>query len=259
MKLRIATWNLERPRSDQAEKLAMLEAKMESIHADIWILTETHAGAKPGQGFSCVATKTIHNGRAHTAGEKRVTIWSRLSILSEIPTHDQETAVCSQISTPAGNILVYGTIIPYGGAATKYPYRSAEADQSGKSTWQLHSESILRHEADWKRIISEHQHLCCCVGGDFNQNRDGSRWYGNNRVRQQLTDSLRACGLSCVTEEDFRASGKLYSRANIDHLCVSEPFSDAVLAVGAWEACEINGKRLTDHNGVWIDLSLTLN
>jgi exonuclease III len=46
----------------------------------------------------------------------------------------------------------------------------------------------------------------------------------------------------------------LQTRANIDHICLSQAISDGVKNVGAWEAGEDNnGKPISDHNGVWVD------
>lgn len=43
--MKIATWNVKRPRMDQRKKLAALQSRMQSIDVDIWILTETHLDA----------------------------------------------------------------------------------------------------------------------------------------------------------------------------------------------------------------------
>ena len=40
MTLRIATWNLQRPRADQSEKISVLKSRMREVDADIWILTD---------------------------------------------------------------------------------------------------------------------------------------------------------------------------------------------------------------------------
>jgi len=71
-------------------------------------------------------------------------------------------------------------------------------------------------------------------------------------IRHQL-DTI---GLHCVTEKDFRATEKLKTRANIDHICLSQPLADREIHLSAWEAGEDGqGKRLSDHNGIWIDLA----
>jgi hypothetical protein len=255
MKLRIATWNIERPQTGQTEKIDALVARMQAIDADIWILTEAHAGVSPGSDYSCVATTTINNPLTHTPGENRTSIWSRLPINAPIETHDPETAVCADIETPFGPILIYGTVIPYHAAGTKYPYRSSREDITGKKAWQLHYESIALHKADCSRLQALYPNHHFCLGGDLNQNRDGRRWYGTIKGRELLTTTLETCKLTCVTEEDFVARGDLKERSNIDHLCLSEGLSSKVKGVGVWDVeYYAPKKRLSDHNGVWVDL-----
>ena len=62
--LRIATWNVERPkgRSD-APAVAFFKA-VQAVQADIWILTETHDSLSPGAGFTAV-TNSAQTDRAH--------------------------------------------------------------------------------------------------------------------------------------------------------------------------------------------------
>jgi len=255
MKLRIATWNLERPQSTKPEKMAALSERMQAIDSDIWILTEAHQTASPALGYTSVCTSTIKDPLTHSEGECRTAIWTRLPINQIVETHDPETAVCIEIETTFGPMLVYGTVIPYHAAGTKYSYRSGEEDVTGKKAWQLHYESIARHSADWKRIRSEHPNHHFCCGGDFNQNRDGRRWYGTKQGRQLLGDALQENGLACATEEDFRGTGKLTSRANIAHICLNQERTRKLTEVGAWEAGLLpNAKRLSDHNGVWVDI-----
>jgi hypothetical protein len=72
-----------------------------------------------------------------------------------------------------------------------------------------------------------------------------------------LSDALKAAGLVCVTEEDFVATGKLKTKSSVDHICLDSRLADQVKFVGAWEAgCLKDGTRLTDHNGVYVDVEL---
>ena len=94
------------------------------------------------------------------------------------------------------------------------------------------------------------------AGGDFNQNRDGARWYGTNRNRKLLSDALAETGLVCVTEVDFVRSGKLSDRHTVDHICLDDRLAASVSAVGAWERANSDGQQLSDHSGVYVDVSL---
>ena len=253
MKLRIATWNLERPRTHKTDKINALKQKMQMINADIWILTESHEAMSPNENYQGAHTEHIES--RHTDGERRSSIWSRFPINQIIETHDPETAVCVDLQTPEGPVIVYATVIPYDGAGTGYPYRSGMEFVEGLKTMELHRASIERHRTDWQRIRAEHPDHEFIVAGDFNQHRDGVGSYGA-RGREPLSNALSASMLSCVTEQDFKALGKLTTRRNLDHICLSQRLVSKVTEVDAWEAGTLpNGKRHSDHNGVWVDLA----
>jgi endonuclease/exonuclease/phosphatase family metal-dependent hydrolase len=90
------------------------------------------------------------------------------------------------------------------------------------------------------------------AAGDYNQHRDGVGQYGTAEVRQLLSAALDEAKLTCVTEADFVASLGL-SRRNIDHVCLSSALASAVTDIQAWEGT-IAGTRLSDHNGITVDL-----
>lgn len=248
MKIRIATWNLERPRTHKTNKINALKQKMKVVNADIWILTESHVAMSPGENYRGAHTEHIES--RHTDGERRSSIWSRFPINQIIETHDPKTAVCVDLQTPEGPVIVYATVIPW----TGYPYRSGMEFVEGLKTMELHKASIERHGKDWQRIRAEYPDHAFIVGGDFNQHRDGEGSYGA-RGREPLTQALSASRLSCVTEQDFKALGIL-NRRNVDHICLSQRLVSKVTEVDAWEAGTLpNGKRHSDHNGVWLDLA----
>jgi len=255
--MRIANWNLERPQVGQGAKLEGLVEQMAVVDADVWIFTESSEVVALGVDHVGAHSKHIADYIGHTEREVRSSIWSRYPIIQEIETHDPETAVCVELDTPMGSLIVYATIIPYHNAGTKYPYRYMLGEIEGLRQWELHSQSIDTHAADWQRIREWFPDSHICVGGDFNQNRDGQRWYGTKAVREQMTKGLESTHLKCVTEEDFRANGKLTTRANIDHICLDYELADRVQYTGAWEAGkDAKGKRLSDHNGVWVDVAI---
>jgi endonuclease/exonuclease/phosphatase family metal-dependent hydrolase len=247
--MKIATWNLQRPGKTKAERATRLQARIAAVDADIWILTETNAIIVPGQDFSGVASPPVPG--LHRSGENWTTIWSRFPILSVIPTCAPETSVCVEIEGPSGRILVYGTVLPY------------HADRiagEGLRSWQSHYESIPLHEQDWLEIRAKRPEHHFCLAGDLNQSRDGRRWngrlwYGTNKGREMLTRAFERCDLKCLTEEDFVAAKKLKTRSTIDHICVDTSWASSVQHVDAWEPTHDDGIRISDHNGVVVELN----
>ena len=122
--MRIATWNLERPKPRQLDKIEALQARMRAVDADVWILTETNSCVSPGSEYRCFESPKLTGPERYAIGENRTTIWSRLPMGQEpVETHDPETAVCAEVRHGGSLFLIYGTIIPYHAAGTKYPYR----------------------------------------------------------------------------------------------------------------------------------------
>lgn len=94
------------------------------------------------------------------------------------------------------------------------------------------------------------------VAGDFNQDRDGSGWYGTRRVRGLLTGALETAALTCVTDEDVVAAGKLVQSHVVDHIAISNGWVDQfAVGVCCWEKADDDGTRLSDHPAVAIDLT----
>lgn len=240
--LRIATWNLERPKLNGVVKNSRRIDKICQVNADLWILTET-SSAIAIEGYASLASGREKN--YHTPGENYTTIWSRWPIQHRIATFDPSFTVCVEIVTPAGPMIVFGTIITY----------ANDLGELGKARrWEEHRKSIKEHDTDWYRLRNEFPDHLFCIAGDFNQSRDGSGWYEDVESVQMLTTALARSSLVCVTETDLRAKGILQSRASIDHICLSESLATKVEALDAWEGTA-DGCRMSDHNGIVVDLS----
>lgn len=257
--MRIATWNLERPRNAHSQRSQLITEKIREIDADIWILTETHDEVTPGDGYQGISTDPVPEPPIiHKDGEHRTTIWTRWSIIKTIPTSSPDRTVCADIETPFGPLLVYGTIIPY--------HRHGCPPHGTAKQWESHYISIATQGAEWQRLKRQFPSSGFCVAGDYNQNRDGGRWYGTKRGRSLLTQALSESNLHCVTEEDFIASGKLpkdglqgkdgklWSRRCIDHISLNNEWADLLVEVTPWPGEMETGYHLSDHGGVLIDL-----
>jgi exonuclease III len=238
--MRIATWNLERPKLNGWSRNPHIIDKIKEVNADLWILTETNVAISPGDNYFSAATLPVPN--YHSLGESFTSIWTKWRMLRLIPTFDAEMAICIEVESPFGPMIVYGTIITYAN------------DPGTKNTskrWVEHRKSILQHAKNWVRIRREFPQHHFVVGGDFNQSRDGSGWYEDKEAVQLLTDALQQASLICVTDKDMRKEGKLKNRASIDHICISEAL---VADFSVWEGTTEDNQRMSDHNGVMVEL-----
>ena len=251
--MRIATWNLDHASNSRRPIDAQIE-QMRKINADIWVLTETceRVGLHP-DGYHCVAPH-----RKNKYGKYWSTIWSRLPITQQIDCYDNETAVCAQITTPLGDVIIYGTIITWMNDPGIDPNKNSPP-------WAEHEKSIVDHGADWRSIQDKYKGIPFVVMGDFNQTRDGaSRGYRSPNGIQLLNDQLDRNQLKCITDnKDFGEKGELTPdpknkglyRHNVDHICVSRS-RITVEHVGVWDHFS-EGTYLSDHNGIYTELSFS--
>lgn len=240
-RLRIATWNIDRPRQGSSRKEAILE-KIREINADILVLTETCSWIQAPLLPHWSATSLI----PAKPGENYASIWSKYPINRTINTFDAETAICAEVETPAGPVIVYGTIITW---------RDDKGPNKSSKPWEEHYKSIQYHGNDWLGLAKAYPTIPLVVAGDFNQSRDGSTWYGTPQGRELLSEQLAVAGLVCSTQEDMVKNGKLKERHNIDHICISSSMIE-VMKVGAWEGMSQVGVKMSDHNGVYIDVKI---
>lgn len=247
--LRAATWNLERPRLGSHRKLPGLRAQIDAIGADVWILTETNDQAVDLSATHPYHASTIPVPGLHSPGERWTTIWSRFP-LAALETYDPHIAACGLVDTPLGEMVIYGTVLPY--------HADRVATGEAKSWSEFHRVTPMQAQ-DWRRLRGAHPDARFCVAGDLNQSLDGRRWsgrewYGTKATRRVLLDALAAAELACVTGHDLVGAGHLTTRSRIDHLCFDAVSIEGGVQVGAWEAGRGDGVRLSDHNGVFVDL-----
>lgn len=241
--MRIVNWNVERP-SIGSPKNATRANYLLGLNPDIVLLTETSIGLDLGANFTGFFTRP--SPRKPREGEAVAAVWFRndlFMILGEIEAAEPREAVCVEVEFRGVRYLVYGSIIPYHG------YKGPDGSSR---QWVEHKKAIEWHRNDWMRLKEKFPNHELIAGGDYNQNRDGVGKYGTIEVRNLLSDAMADAGLACVTEADFVATHGL-SRRNIDHLCLSEKLAARVIGVQPWEGT-IDGVRLSDHNGITIDL-----
>ena len=246
--LRIATWNLMRARPGRSARTRALVALMERVAADIWVLTETHRDLSPGPAYTCVAYSADAPDRDSASGECWVAIWSRLP--AEPVTLEAEPArtAAARVNTGGRQTLqVVGTVLPWLSDRRNLPLRGAAA----------FCDSLGRQAAEWRRLRASEPESILCVAGDFNQDLATRHFYGSAAGRAGLRQALRDAGLVCVTagSGDSPESGDGY--VGIDHICVSEWLVKARLSrTIPLETLPMHGNRLTDHEGVCVEISV---
>ena len=249
---KIANWNLERPKS-KTKKTKLAIEKILEINADIIVLTETSKSVDLREFYPFqISTKSYER----TPDEQWVTIWSKWEILKQIETFDNFRTVSGTIKSPFGDIIVFGTIIPYHQAGVS----GIRYGNLNYKIWEYHEKDLYAQSENWKKLI-ESENLPLFVIGDFNQTRFNNQGYGTARVREILTNLLIETDLECVTEIDFSEKYltedpiKKKIRNNIDHICVSKSLLKKMnnIEVGAWNNFTENGEYMSDHNGVYIE------
>jgi len=237
--LRIATWNLERPTLNGWKKNPGITEKIREIDADVWILTETNASIIPSSnrlprvGYVSVAslpTKEL----AHKLGESCTAIWSRCGIKQVISTFEIDTAVCADIVTPLGPMLIYGTILTY--ANDKGPNNKSKK-------WEEHRKAIADHNnKDWKPIANEFPNHFICIAGDLNISFCDN-YYFTELNRQDLLGIFKDLGLTNLTAD---------VKQNIDHIAVSQSLiKDCTFSITTWN----EDKQLSDHIGICVEIT----
>ena len=109
--VRIATWNLDHA-SNGKRPIELQIEQILRINPDILVLTEScqevDLAMHGFRRFSCAK-----NEYGKFCSE--ILIGPRVRLETQLNTFDETTAVCIQVETPVGEMIVYGTIITYHG------------------------------------------------------------------------------------------------------------------------------------------------
>jgi endonuclease/exonuclease/phosphatase family metal-dependent hydrolase len=244
--VRVATWNVERPRPRGWKVPPAQLRRMAEVDADIWVLTETHVAHQPSPAHRFRLFSPPHPER-RPCHERWTAIWSRWPLVAVTdPAPHPRGTVAALAETPNGLLAVYGTVIAWAD-------ERAHDDGRPARKWEVHLVEIERQGAEWRRLRAAHPGVPLLVAGDFNQDRDGSRWYGTREVRARLTTALAGAGLECVTAIDAVQGGLLREHHLIDHICAT-PDLAASARIRCWEPVDGDGQRLSDHPVVAVDL-----
>lgn len=230
--MRIATWNVERLK--RKSKLDLIREACASVEADILVLTETDDRISPEYSF-CYKTTSLkgvefpfrYKGETafvrYADTENRVSIFTRYPCLKEYATYDSRTALCVELATQLGNLLVYGTIMGVLG--------------NREVSFQPDLEKQME---DIRRLTEEGRNIC--VIGDYNLSFS-DHYYHTTLGRETVQNCFKSAGIRILTCDRPQC---------IDHIAISDSFMKGYrrTAVDEWN-CD---KRLSDHKGIVVQI-----
>lgn len=239
--MRIGTWNVEYAAgaAKNSKRLEILRANP----ADIWVLTETHDDLDLSPTHAPIHSLQRPTGRA---GARWVSIWTNYEVLNRIDVVDPERTVAAMLNTPFGQMVVYGTVLPW------HSDRGKHADDVEVPYWSEHHREIQRQAAEWSELRNRHKDALMCVAGDLNMNINGPHYYGTKLGRALLAEAMDANRLTCVTSTDRLPTSAL-RYPPIDHLLLSDTLAAHTRVTAAWEGMQ-DGVRLSDHSGLLVEV-----
>lgn len=219
--MRIATWNVERLK--HRRNLSDIILACEQARADILVLTETDEQVRPAYRYSFHTPKLAEiQPDYYRPFENRVSIYTNYECIGSFPTYDKYTALCVELKTELGNLLVYGTIMGiYGNRLAPF------------------KDDLVKQTEDFKRLSAGGRNLC--IAGDYNLSFSDNYYYttfGREAVLRSFSDNhiklLSGSAAWCI-----------------DHVAVSDSFvNDAIVTTEEWNT----EKSLSDHKGTVIEI-----
>lgn len=241
--MRIANWNVNHAR--ESGRRDALRKVMDSIGADVWILTETHASLEPRPHYRCIARSAA--SAELNKDESWVSIWSRIPLFEARSTADPTFSAAATLKRGDGSALtVFGTVLPWRGRRWGgFPSAGARAFE----------EALRCQQADWAAATRDPRNAVC-VAGDFNQDLSTKPYYWSRKAYDLLRAALRESGLTAATGDPTDPVRSLTNDAAacIDHICLSQSLTELRAARSVAWSPTLDGRVLSDHHGVYVDV-----
>ncbi|GHV00477.1 hypothetical protein FACS189483_10590 [Spirochaetia bacterium] len=239
--MRIASWNIERPRIDKGlDKNLFIIELIKEINPDILFLTETNSIIDFSPDYFKSQTTPLPEDYEHCTyydGENRVTIFSKYKFIdTSFDTYDSYTSVCGEVVTPFGNLILYGSIIGSFGPV-------------GPENMKYFQKDLVGQQKDIRKL-SEKGNLC--YSGDFNM-LFSSDWYRDGYPKEAVRD------MNCFFEETYLVNKTGQNKDCAIHIVLSEDFIKELevkyqrLQIKGISFDHIKG-RISDHDLVLIDI-----
>jgi endonuclease/exonuclease/phosphatase family metal-dependent hydrolase len=163
-------------------------------------------------------------------------------LLTTVEVADKSRTVAAIYETPAGPLLVYGTVMPW----------HSDRDPSDTENWIKHHRVVPEQAAEWVTLRRQHPNAALCVAGDLNMNVGGRHYYGTKEGRRLLEVGMAGAGLTCVTRTED-VPDNLLAKPHIDHVLIPADWAKRTRVVAAWPGT-ISGVRLSDHSGIVVEM-----
>lgn len=218
--MKIANWNIERLK--HKAKLNSITNLLEELNADILVLTETDSRVQLSNYKFCFSTPNLIEIAPdyYLPTENRVSIYTNFELVRIFETYDKYTALCVELKTELGNLIVYGTIIGiYGNRHENF------------------KTALSKQLIEFDRLSAESNF---CVIGDYNISFSDN-YYFTSFGRDELKKSFSKNAITILTKDRTEC---------IDHIAISENFLvDIETEIDEWNY----DKKLSDHKGIWVD------
>ena len=205
-------------------KLNLILGECANAQADILVLTETDARIQPKYRY-CFHTPYLVGVRepAHYADtENRVSVFTNYRCIRQYPTYDDTTAICVELETEKGSLLVYGAIIGISGNRQK-----------------SYGEDLVKQLKDITSFARSGHRIC--MVGDYNCTF-GDNYYYTKFGRDSMLGCFSENQMSILTAD---------RPGCIDHIAVSDAYiGNATITINEWNY----EKTLSDHKGIVVEI-----
>ena len=222
MNMKIATWNIDRLKSNK-NVFPIVEC-IQKIDADILILTEYNSILElPYYEYKITTEQLPESPYHYKETERRVAIFSKFPIKKSFKTYDSQTSCCVELATNFGNLIVYGTVVGIIG----------NTDLDFKTDLIKQTEDIS--------TISKFGNFC--YAGDLNISFSDN-YYFTKFGRETFLECFKGNQLTNLT-------GSISE--NIDHIVLTESFATQFKSeISEWNT----DKTLSDHKGICLNLNI---
>jgi hypothetical protein len=234
--LRIGVWNVEW--ATARSRGPAVRARLAALQADILVVTEGCEAVLPPDGH--VVTSGDDYGYRRVSGRRKVLLWSRRAW--------QDLDAVGSTALPPGRFVAASTTTAIGPARVLgvcIPWKDAHVTtgQRNRRAWQDH----LTYLEALRRVVEGDTASALVIAGDFNQRvpREGQPQHVYDALERALGPRLHVATAGLVPGA---------STSPIDH--VAHTGSLVASRVEAWPRLADDGRELSDHEGVTVELSL---